>query len=289
MAACTPQGPNLLSGFKRLTRFDTGLGAQLPEAYKKFWREWKIQQPTAVHYIPKEGRWERDPVTGEVRAIQNTPLPLIFPPESDDGIWGGEGIIKGFQKRHPQKRRVPHFWVPVLRRSVVFSAILNQHMSVTVTDRAINLIHDNRGLDHYLLKTPACDLRSTLALGIKRKLLQALQEGCPALNDSPTKQKAVYSEYSKYLEQYTPEEVEWYGLTFLEAIKKIQAKIREESKVSPHKIEFRSKLIEELKKANIKAVGSGEEGEGGLDDTSNIQATSSWFSKVNPFGKKQET
>lgn len=146
------QGSKLLHGFKRLTRFEKGLGAQLPEAYKKFWREWKLSRPAAVHYISKEGNWERDEVTGQIRPIQNQPLPLIDVPESHEGIWGGEAVIKGFQKRHPQKRRVPHFWVPVLRRSVVHSKVLNAYMSVVVTDRTLDKIHDYQGFDHYLLK-----------------------------------------------------------------------------------------------------------------------------------------
>lgn len=84
--------------------------------------------------------------------IQNIPIPLKFPPEHEKHIWGGEGIIQGFQKRDPQTRRVPHFWVPVLKRSVVYTEILNEYISVIVTDRAIKLINSNYGFDHYLLK-----------------------------------------------------------------------------------------------------------------------------------------
>ena len=188
-------------GFKRITRFDNGLGAQLPEAYKKFWREWKLTKPTAVHYIPKEGKWERDEFTGLVRPIQDIPIPLIDVPESHDGIWGGEAVIKGFQKRQPLKRRVPHFWVPVLRRSVVYSAILDEYMSMVVTERTINLIFESHGFDHYLLKTPACDLRSALALSLKGKILKTLNEGCTNLIEQPDKQTYVLKEYSKYLDQ----------------------------------------------------------------------------------------
>lgn len=46
--------------------FDKGIGALLPQAYKKFYKEWKLTQPTAVHYVPEEGKWKRDDVTGEV-------------------------------------------------------------------------------------------------------------------------------------------------------------------------------------------------------------------------------
>lgn len=85
--------------------------------------------------------------------VQNVPIPLKFPPESNKQIWGGEGIIQGFLKKHKiYKRRVPHFWFPQLKRSVVYSEVLDKYMSVVVTPRTINLINENFGFDHYLLK-----------------------------------------------------------------------------------------------------------------------------------------
>lgn len=83
---------------------------------------------------------------------------MIYPSEANSQLWGGEGIIQGFQKRHELKRRVPHFWVPQLRRSVVYSEVLDKYMSVIVTPRAINLINSNYGFDHYLLKVTFIDL-----------------------------------------------------------------------------------------------------------------------------------
>ena len=84
--------------------------------------------------------------------VQNVLIPLLFPNECHQGLWGGEGIIKGFQKRHPRRRRVPHYWFPNLHRTVIYSEILNKHMTTVVTQRALNLIHENYGLDHYILK-----------------------------------------------------------------------------------------------------------------------------------------
>lgn len=105
----------------------------------------------------------------------------------------------GFQKRDPNKRRVPHYWVPVLKRTVVKSTILNTHLSVTVTDRTIRLINDHYGFDHYLLKTPACDLVSMLALKLKKQILTELVNGCPRYAYDPKKQQEVYNEYKTYL------------------------------------------------------------------------------------------
>ncbi|XP_022221985.2 39S ribosomal protein L28, mitochondrial [Drosophila obscura] len=300
MAHATPQGLKLLNGWRRPGRFDKGLGAQLPDAYKKFWREWKLTKPAAVHYIPKESEWERDEVTNVIKPVQNIPLPLIDTPESHQGIWGGEAVIKGFQKRQQTKRRVPHFWVPQLRRSVVHSQVLNEYISVTVTERTLEQIHECHGFDHYLLKNLACDLRSALALKLKRQLLLALHAGCPALADEPQRQQEVLKEYSRYLEPYTPEEIDWYGHTYLEAIRKLQQQLRDAEKVQPHKVEFRSKLIEQLREAGIREAGKlertdvpaapTEHKDADIEALTKLESTpssSNWLSKINPFGKKE--
>ncbi|BFF94740.1 39S ribosomal protein L28 mitochondrial [Drosophila madeirensis] len=300
MAHATPQGLKLLNGWRRPGRFDKGLGAQLPDAYKKFWREWKLTKPAAVHYIPKESEWERDEVTNAIKPVQDIPLPLIDTPESHQGIWGGEAVIKGFQKRNQTKRRVPHFWVPQLRRSVVHSQVLNEYISVVVTERTLDQIHECHGFDHYLLKNLACDLRSALALKLKRQLLLALNAGCPALADEPQHQKEVLKEYSRYLEPYTPEEIDWYGHTYLEAIRKLQQQQRDAEKVKPHKVEFRSKLIEQLREAGIREAGklerpdvlaaTSEHKDADIEALTKLESSPSsnnWLSKINPFGKKE--
>lgn len=84
--------------------------------------------------------------------IQNIPIPLRYPKEYDTQLWGGEGVVQGFQKRDKDSRRVPHFWVPTLKRTVVYSEVLDTYISVVVTNRALQLIHSNYGFDHYLLK-----------------------------------------------------------------------------------------------------------------------------------------
>lgn len=143
------------------------------------------------------------------------------------GIWGGESVVKGFQKRTPYKKRVPHYWVPVLRRNVLHSVVLNKYWSTIVTERTMDLIHESHGFDHYLLKvnacgklfnfverfilsilqTPACDLQSSLAYRIKRNILQALMNKCPDVTD-PKKKSEILNEYSKYLEQVS----RWYPI-----------------------------------------------------------------------------
>lgn len=109
--------------------------------------------------------------------------------------------------------------------------------------------------------------------------------------------------------QYTPEEIEWYGYTYEQAIKKLQQQIRAENAAVPHKVEFRMKLIEQLKLAGIReaggAVESSDKSSGGqtattekdadiealtkLETSPSSETSSNWLSKINPFGKKQET
>lgn len=86
--------------------------------------------------------------------------------------------------------------------------------------------------------------------------------------------------------QYTSEEIDWYGLTFKQAIKKLDAQIKADNPIVPHKVEFRSKLIEQLRQAGIE--------EAGKDDSEAVtkipsDESKNWLSKINPFGKKQET
>ncbi|KAJ9596969.1 hypothetical protein L9F63_011999 [Diploptera punctata] len=276
---------NLLLRFEKPTRFSEGIASRLPEAYMKFWNEWKVQEPSPVHYIPEPGKWKRNPETGEVHPVQNTPIPLIYPKESYFGLWGGEGVIKGFQKRHRLRKRVPHYWFPTLYRNVIYSEILNKRMSTIVTHRTMQLIHKNYGLDHYILKTSACDLQSKLAMKLKRKMLLSLLKK-DLYPDDEVKREEVYNTYKHYLENYSEEEIDWYGLTFFEAIDK-QTRLEEAEKernTVPLKTVYRSELIQKLQEAGIEAVNVAldeYEGKGSV-------RKSSWISKLNPFSSRKQ-
>lgn len=139
----------------------------------------------------------------------------------NSGIWGGEAVVQGFKQRGKYKSRVPYFWTPTLKKTVVYSEVLNKYLSTTVTEKAINEINANYGLDHYLLKTAASDLKTKLSLKIKRNILIALRDKT-LYQDDKVKQQVVYDKYKNYLKDYTYEEIEWYGLTFNEALLKIE-------------------------------------------------------------------
>lgn len=238
--------------FPKPNRWTKGIGAELPEAYKKFWKEWKLQKPEAVHYIEKKGLFERNEKTGEVLPVQNVPIPVKYPQEMHDGIWGGEGIVQGYMKRHYKRRRFPRFWIPKLKKTVVYSEILNKYMSVVVTDRTIDLILSHQGFDFYILQTPACDLKSELALRLKREMLLALVNKTLYM-DKPEDQEKVYDKYKKYLDSYTKEEIEWYGLNYTDACKKhIKAK-QQAQQIVPLKILYRAELLQMLEEEKLAA------------------------------------
>lgn len=60
-------------------------------------------------------------------------------------------IIQGFKQRHKRARRNPVFWMPLVRNSAVYSEVLDKHIAVLITRRAIELIMEHQGFDSYLL------------------------------------------------------------------------------------------------------------------------------------------
>jgi len=87
--------------------------------------------------------------------IVNIPIPTLWAPELDNMLLGGEAIVKGFLQRKERVRRVPHWWVPTLTRTVIYSEILNKYMPVIATKRLIELVHEHKGFDNYILQVQA--------------------------------------------------------------------------------------------------------------------------------------
>lgn len=46
---------------------------------------------------------------------------------------------------------MPHYWVPTLKKTVLYSEILDRFMNITVTERTLSLIDQNYGFDSYIL------------------------------------------------------------------------------------------------------------------------------------------
>ncbi|GIY33483.1 hypothetical protein CDAR_474261 [Caerostris darwini] len=255
--------------------------ARLPEAYTKFVNSLKLP-PTPVHYIPNEDKYEWDPINKHVNRREDRPIPLKFPKETDEGLWGGEGVIQGFIKEKKNRRKFPNYWIPNLKKTVAYSEILNTYMELTVTERTLRLIDQYCGFDHYILGSPVQDLKSQLALKIRRKMLFALLDKEINHGDEATN-KEIYEKYKKYM--IPREEAEWFGLTEREAVQK-QRLLEEEIQPVPLKHKLRQQYIEELKRNKIEAESNKGEGK---EETEVVeqQESRSWISRLNPFSSRK--
>lgn len=254
-----------------------GRGRNLPDAYRRFFQE-LIQEPTAVHHIPEKRKYIRDPETGVVRRGQDDPPPVIYPKAFHKGLWGGAGMLKGFSHNNPKDQRFPRYWSPQFETSVIYSEVLDLFMTTIVTKRTIQLIHKHYGFDHYLLQTPACDLKSNLALKLKRNILLALDKN-ELPHKNPEKREQVYNTYKHYLEKYDSEFIQWYGLKVNEAVQKMEFESEKAAgPPQPLKVLYRQEFLEELRQAEIKKEEKPEESAAG-------GRLSSIISKLNIFKK----
>jgi len=147
---------------------------RLPFVYKKYLKSLNAP-PAPVHYIPHLKQYILDPETNQKKRVENRLIPLKFPKEADEGIWGGEGVIQGFVKEKKKRRRYPNFWVPRLKKAVVYSEILNQYLEVTLTERTLRLIDENSGFDYYIFKNSSARLK--IPIGLKYKEKNVLNSG----------------------------------------------------------------------------------------------------------------
>lgn len=76
-------------------RLREGICARLPQHYLASLQD--DTPPTPVHWEPHGLRYRRNPRTGQRERVQDVPVPVYFPPAADEGLWGGEGWIRGFR------------------------------------------------------------------------------------------------------------------------------------------------------------------------------------------------
>ncbi|VDO70019.1 unnamed protein product [Schistosoma margrebowiei] len=129
----------------------------------------------------------------------DTPMKIVYPPESQKCLWGGEGIIQGYwEKKTPRPRfakiRFPKTWSPVLMENVFHSEILDRWMIIIVTDSALRQIEKASGFDFYILSTPESKLKSRLGMHLKRDMLVTLAKA--KMNG---KMKKSWEKYSKFI------------------------------------------------------------------------------------------
>ncbi|NXG37641.1 RM28 protein, partial [Dromaius novaehollandiae] len=180
-------------------------------------------------------RYRRHPRTGQRERVQDVPVPVHLPRAAHEGLWGGEGWIRGFRYARNDKlsTRLPKTWKPQLFSRQFYSEILDATMTITVTMRTLDLIDEAFGFDFYILKaradacqqqtlslqTPKADMGSKLGMDLKRTMLLRLARKDPKLHpDDPARREAIYHKYREFV--IPEEEAEWVGLSLEEAIEK---------------------------------------------------------------------
>ncbi|NXJ11762.1 RM28 protein, partial [Odontophorus gujanensis] len=236
-------------------------------------------RPTPVHWRPLGVRYRRNPRTGERERVQDVPVPVHLPRAADEGLWGGEGWIRGFRYARGDKlsTRLPKIWKPQLFERQFYSEILDATLTVTVTMRTLDLIDQAYGFDFYILKarprsgprlpsepphrelhplgsgggwedplpcTPKVDMCSKLGMDLKRTMLLRLARRDPKLHpDDPARREAIYDKYREFV--IPEEEAEWVGLSLEEAIEK-QRLLEKKDPVPLFKV-YAEELVNQLK------------------------------------------
>lgn len=195
-----------------------GIYARLPKHYLK---SLENKEPTPVHWKPLGVQYRANPKTGQKERVQDVPIPIYYPPESQDGLWGGEGWISGYRYANDDKMttRLKKTWKPQLFKRELYSEILDHKFTITVTARTLDLIDAAFGLDCYILKTTKEDLNSKLGMDLKRAMLLRLaRKDTELYPDDPVKREQVYNKYKQF--EMPEEEAEWVGLSLEEAVEK---------------------------------------------------------------------
>ncbi|KHN73389.1 39S ribosomal protein L28, mitochondrial [Toxocara canis] len=223
---------------------------RLPMHYQKRYWENILTEAAPVHYRPPTSRYSWDPKRLVMQENEVYPIIGFHPPEADEGLWGGETVVKGYIESRPYTKKklprhwVPHLWFPSLKQAVFYSEILDRYMKITVTERACRLIDKHFGIDFYLLETPEIDIASKLGNKLKRALLIALakEEYYP---DDEERHAYIRDKYAKF--KIPLEEAEWVGLDLNEACRKLQD-IEDSTPAEPLKYQFEQELVEKLRK-----------------------------------------
>ncbi|XP_075997367.1 large ribosomal subunit protein bL28m [Genypterus blacodes] len=195
-----------------------GIFARLPKHYLK---SLELKEPTPVHWRPLGVQYRANPKTGVKERVQDVPIPIYYPPESQGGLWGGEGWISGFRYANGDKlsTRLRKVWKPKLLQRELYSEILDHRFTVTVTLRTLDLVDAAYGFDFYILKTPSEDLNSKLGMDLKRAmLLRLVRRDSELYPNEPAKRERVYNKYKQF--EVPEEEAEWVGLNLEEAVEK---------------------------------------------------------------------
>jgi len=245
----SPVGARMLAKKK----WDKGIKKNIPKHYKEFYLTWQKGPQEHVHSRPVTATFEKDE-WGEISPVQNPRIQVVYPHEFHEGLWGGEGVIKGLKARPAARHRsflppVAKYWWPKLMEGVVYSEILNKHIEMVMTLRGIRLVDEAKGFDNYLLNTPVNEVYAWKLLKLKRELLLELCD-----KDNFAGRGGDIDVFEKYHQhQVSNEEADWTGLTLEEAIRKqisIERSKRESEKV-PLKEKYREELVYLLREGHL--------------------------------------
>ncbi|KAL7831657.1 hypothetical protein AOLI_G00292050 [Acnodon oligacanthus] len=196
-----------------------GIYARLPQHYLGALQD--TTPSTPVHWKPLGVKYRVNPKTGQRERVQDIPIPIYYPPESQDGLWGGEGWITGYRYANNDKlsAKLKKIWKPQLFKKELYSEILDQKFTVTVTARTLDLIDAAYGFDFYILKTPKQDLNSKFGMDLKRAMLLRLaRKDTELYSDDSVQREKIYNKYKQF--EIPAEEAEWVGLSLEEAVEK---------------------------------------------------------------------
>ncbi|XP_067831002.1 39S ribosomal protein L28, mitochondrial isoform X1 [Heptranchias perlo] len=200
-------------------RLKQGIRARLPAHYLRSLDE--NREPAPVHFKPHGAKYKPNPRTGQPERVQDVPIPIYYPPESQNGLWGGEGYIQGYRYANNDKlsTRLRKTWKPQVFRRELYSEILDKTFTIPVTMRTLDLVDACYGFDFYILMTPKVDLNSKLGMDLKRgMLLRLARKDTELYPDDAVKQELIYNKYKAFV--IPEEEAEWVGLSLEEAVEK---------------------------------------------------------------------
>jgi len=233
-----------------------GVKGRMPSHYKEFYLSWRVGPKEHIHSRPVEQRFERDE-WGEIQPVQNPRIHVVYPKEFHEGLWGGEGVIKGLlvrpETRHRSFLHPPaRYWWPRLLEGVVYSEVLDKHIDMVMTKRGVKLVDDANGFDNYILNTPVNEVYALKLLKLKREILLKLAD---KENFSGGK-TAVFDKYHEHAVSH--EQADWTGLSLKEAKQKqlVLDSIKRKEEEVPLKTHFRDELVYLLKEGLLDELDS---------------------------------
>jgi len=234
--------------------WNTGVKKNIPRHYMNFYLQWKKGPQEHIHSVPNKANFEMDE-WGEIKPVQNPRIYVVYPDHFHEGLWGGEGVIKGLKARPVTRHRsfVPpaaKYWWPKLFTGVVHSEILGTRIEMVMTERGLRLVDEAYGFDNYIMKTEVNEIYAWKLLKLKREMLLKLVD-----KDNFAGGKTDI--YDKYNEYAVPHEVaDWTGLTLQEAIGKQLAIDREkvEEDTIPFKSQYRQELVHLLRSGHLEEI-----------------------------------